>query len=107
MASLVPQSDRVVVLQSRSITALFSVIRDARTPLKEYVHHADRLLTLLAEEGLAHLPAEDVQVATPCGTYPGLRVTPTSQASAPAETLPAPHPRRDLTRAQSSRRSAR
>ena len=44
----------VEVLQSRAITALFSVIRDQKTPMKEYVIHCDRLLTILAEEGLAN-----------------------------------------------------
>ena len=61
------------VLSSRAITLLFTIIRDKRTTQRDYVAASDRLMTLLAEEGLARLPAvAPATVATPCGAYAGL-----------------------------------
>jgi hypothetical protein len=61
------------VLSSRAITLLFTIIRDKRTTQRDYVAASDRLMTLLAEEGLARLPAVvPATVATPCGAYAGL-----------------------------------
>lgn len=63
-----------VLPQTRAIVSLFSTIRDERTPHGRFAAAADRLMRLLAEEGLAQLPgAEHVTVNTPCGTFDGLR----------------------------------
>jgi len=65
----------LVVLDSKAITALFTVIRNKDTPAEKYITYADRLMRLLAEEGLAHLPpVKPVTVETPCGPYQGLAV---------------------------------
>ena len=40
----VTSKGKVVVLHSRAITALFTVIRDKNTPPKEFAAYADRLM---------------------------------------------------------------
>jgi uracil phosphoribosyltransferase len=63
----------LVVLQSRALTALFTVIRDEETEQAEFSAAADRLMRLLAEEGLTHLPGvRERTVRTPVGVYSGL-----------------------------------
>ncbi len=92
---------KIVVLHSKAITALFTLIRDKNTPPKLFAEYADRLMryavgvstgwpvscdvvldrsvscvsccSMLAEEGLANLPTvTPVTVETPCGPYAGL-----------------------------------
>jgi len=63
----------VEVLESRAITLLFSMLRKKEATQREFVAASDRLMTLLAEEGLARLPSvQPVDVVTPTGTYAGL-----------------------------------
>jgi uracil phosphoribosyltransferase len=50
-----------------------SRIRDKTVTVEEYVRSVDRMCDLLAAEGLAHLPCEEIAVETHCGTYAGLR----------------------------------
>merc|ERR1719382_434418 len=50
---------------------LLSVVRDKATSQAQYVTYADRLMNILAEEGLARLATERT-VTTPCGTCAGL-----------------------------------
>lgn len=59
------------VLSSPAITMLLSVIRDKATSQKDYVAYSDRLMNILAEEGLARL-ATKMTVVTPCGECDGL-----------------------------------
>lgn len=61
----------VHVLQSRALAPLFTVIRDASTSNATFGAHARRLMRLLAEEGVASLPASAKTVTTPCGTFAG------------------------------------
>jgi uracil phosphoribosyltransferase len=56
---------------------LFTTIRDKRTTQREYVSCSDRLMNILAEEGLARL-ATPSSVETPCGSFTGLAPAPTS-----------------------------
>jgi len=52
---------------------LMSIIRDKRTCQAEYVRAADRLMAILAEEGIARLPCVKPQVIeTPCGPFNGV-----------------------------------
>ena len=67
-------SGKVTVLDSPALTALFSVIRDEATQADVYIEYADRLLRILAEEGLARLPRTQRKVKTPCGEYDGFSV---------------------------------
>lgn len=65
----------VVLPQTRALIGLFTVIRDTSTSHGDFAHHADRLMRLLAEEGLAHMPdVKPKTVATPCGSYQGLQL---------------------------------
>lgn len=72
VAELNPKAE---VLSSRAITMLFTTIRDKATTQKDYVIAADRLMNLLAEEGLARM-AKPKRVMTPCGEYMGLEAPP-------------------------------
>eukprot|EP00992_Anisonema_acinus_P010617 TRINITY_DN6724_c0_g1_i1.p1 TRINITY_DN6724_c0_g1~~TRINITY_DN6724_c0_g1_i1.p1 ORF type:complete len:222 (+),score=80.94 TRINITY_DN6724_c0_g1_i1:2-667(+) len=66
-----------VVLNSRAITILFTVIRDKNTSVRDYVFYSDRLMRILAEEGLAQLATVVPRtVETPCGVYHGLALPP-------------------------------
>ena len=64
----------VTVVDSPAVRVLFTKIRDKSTANVDYVRYADRLMTLLAEEGLAlgH-GVTGVVVQTPCGPYHGLK----------------------------------
>jgi len=71
------------LLSSPAITMLFTIIRDKRTTQKDYVQASDRLMAILAEEGLARLPCcTEVQIETPCGPYTGLKPPPTEKICA-------------------------
>lgn len=63
----------VQLIDSPAVRMLFTVIRDKGTANPEYVRYADRLMTLLAEEGLARISVKKVQVTTPCGLYEGIK----------------------------------
>jgi len=71
MADVSSLNPRAEVLSSPAITMLLSVVRDRSTTQQAYVAYADRLMNILAEEGLARLATER-QVVTPCGECPGL-----------------------------------
>lgn len=58
-------------LSSPAVEMLLTVVRTKRTNQEEYVRYADRLMNILAEEGLARL-AQPTKVLTPCGECPGL-----------------------------------
>eukprot|EP00438_Fugacium_kawagutii_P016269 Skav226632 [mRNA] locus=scaffold2041:603367:616535:+ [translate_table: standard] len=63
------------VLSSPAISMLMSIIRDKRTCQADYVRAADRLMAILAEEGIARLPCVKPQVIeTPCGPFNGVTV---------------------------------
>lgn len=65
---------RVTVLTpTRELKALLTIIRDRETPRADWVFYADRLIRLLVEEGLNHLPFVSKTVVTPTGnSYEGL-----------------------------------
>lgn len=65
----------VVLLDSKAVRALFTILRDENTTHIDFSQAADRLMTLLAEEGLAELPGVRPKlVTTPCGRYEGLEL---------------------------------
>lgn len=73
MANIAESNPKAEVLESRAIRMLFTIMRNKTTTQKDYVAASDRLLTILAEEGLARLPSVQSQtVETPCGQYDGL-----------------------------------
>ncbi|KAE9550334.1 hypothetical protein FO519_006466 [Halicephalobus sp. NKZ332] len=64
----------ILLKQSDSLRELHTILRDRTTPNSDFVFHADRLIRLVVEEGLEHLPIENYQVKTPNGdTYEGIR----------------------------------
>lgn len=67
------ENRKAEVLSSPAISMLMSVIRDKRTCQADYVRAADRLMAILAEEGIARLPCVKPQVIqTPCGPFNGV-----------------------------------
>eukprot|EP00927_Polykrikos_kofoidii_P069919 TRINITY_DN65667_c0_g1_i1.p1 TRINITY_DN65667_c0_g1~~TRINITY_DN65667_c0_g1_i1.p1 ORF type:complete len:233 (-),score=44.20 TRINITY_DN65667_c0_g1_i1:82-780(-) len=73
MANVSELNPNAEVLSGRAITVLMSMIRDKGTSQREFVMAADRLMTILAEEGLARLPSVvEKTVSTPCGKWSGL-----------------------------------
>ena len=75
-SSFLPKENRrAEVLRSPAISLLMSIIRDKRTCQADYVRAADRLMAILAEEGIARLPCVKPQpLETPCGALNGLTV---------------------------------
>jgi len=68
------------LLSSRAITMLFTIFRNKSATQRDFVSSADRLMTILAEEGLARLPSVvEKTVTTPCGSYTGLSAPITDQ----------------------------
>ncbi|KAL2157189.1 hypothetical protein VTH06DRAFT_6325 [Thermothelomyces fergusii] len=66
--------DTVTILpQTPQLIALLSIIRDRSTPRGDFIFYANRIIRLLVEEGLNHLPTVEHTVTTPVGrTYEGL-----------------------------------
>lgn len=55
------------VLKYRALEPLLTKIRDKTTSHMQFKAHADRLMTILAEEGLASCSSKEVTVTTPTG----------------------------------------
>ncbi|TFK45468.1 PRTase-like protein [Heliocybe sulcata] len=59
--------------QTAQLEALYTIIRDKDTPRGEFLFYSDRIIRLLVEEGLNHLPVVPKTVTTPTGaTYEGV-----------------------------------
>jgi uracil phosphoribosyltransferase len=67
------QFNNVELIDTPAVRHLFTVIRNKDTLNPEYVRYADRLMTLLAEEGLARIGVKKCIIDTPCGKYKGLK----------------------------------
>ncbi|KAK4179202.1 putative uracil phosphoribosyltransferase [Triangularia setosa] len=72
--STVVSFDNVTVLsQTPQLIALLSIIRNRDTPRGDFVFYSNRIIRLLVEEGLNHLPTVSHTVTTPVGRpYDGL-----------------------------------
>ncbi|KAK0392160.1 hypothetical protein NLU13_1658 [Sarocladium strictum] len=66
--------DNVKVLpQTPQLIALLSIIRNKDTERADFIFYSNRIIRLLVEEGLNHLPVIEHDVTTPVGrTYKGL-----------------------------------
>ncbi|KAG5928680.1 Uracil phosphoribosyltransferase, synthesizes UMP from uracil [Claviceps pazoutovae] len=66
--------DNIHVLpQSPQLIALLSIIRNQHTERADFIFYSNRIIRLLVEEGLNHLPTVEHNVTTPLGrTYNGL-----------------------------------
>ncbi|CEG75454.1 Putative Uracil phosphoribosyltransferase 1 [Rhizopus microsporus] len=59
--------------QTSQLKGLMTIIRDKNTPRADFIFYADRIIRLLVEEGLNHLPVVDKAVKTPTGNeYKGI-----------------------------------
>ncbi|XP_020089271.1 uridine kinase-like protein 3 [Ananas comosus] len=55
------------------IRGMHTLIRDAKTTRDDFIFYADRLIRLVVEHGLGHLPFKEKQVITPTGSvYTGV-----------------------------------
>ncbi|OIW06426.1 hypothetical protein TanjilG_05197 [Lupinus angustifolius] len=62
-----------VMLATFQIKGMHTLIRDVRTTKHDFVFYSDRLIRLVVEHGLGHLPFTEKQVKTPTGcVYPGV-----------------------------------
>ncbi|KAI5921314.1 uracil phosphoribosyltransferase-domain-containing protein [Camillea tinctor] len=68
------EHDNVVILpQTPQLIALLTMIRDKNTERADFIFYSNRIIRLLVEEGLNHLPVVEHTVTTPIGsTYAGL-----------------------------------
>jgi len=65
----------VTLVQSAALPYLFAKIRSEETSPQEFAFYADRLMRILAEDGIAQLAPKEVVVKTPTGdTYTGSAV---------------------------------
>ncbi|CAK9784980.1 unnamed protein product [Cutaneotrichosporon oleaginosum] len=63
----------IVLPPTAQLQALLTVIRDERTGRGDFVFYSDRIIRLLVEEGLNHLPVVPQTVKTPTGVqFPGV-----------------------------------
>ncbi|CAL9730187.1 uracil phosphoribosyltransferase [Monosporozyma unispora] len=59
--------------QTNQLTGLYTIIRDKNTTRPDFIFYADRIIRLLVEEGLDHLPVVKKTVATHTGeNYEGV-----------------------------------
>jgi len=64
----------VTVIPSKACLNLFTKIRDRTLPPAAFEHHANRLMTILAEETIAELAITPVTVHTPVAAFDGVTV---------------------------------
>ncbi|KAG6861496.1 hypothetical protein C0995_015923 [Termitomyces sp. Mi166 len=59
--------------QTAQLEALYTIIRDKNTSRGDFLFYSDRIIRLLVEEGLNHLPVVKRTVETPTAMEAGLR----------------------------------
>ncbi|EED18429.1 cytosine deaminase-uracil phosphoribosyltransferase fusion protein [Talaromyces stipitatus ATCC 10500] len=63
-----------VLPQTPQLIALLTMIRDQNTPRADFIFYSNRIIRLLVEEGLNHLPVVEHTVTTPVGrSYLGVK----------------------------------
>ncbi|OXV08991.1 hypothetical protein Egran_03246 [Elaphomyces granulatus] len=63
-----------VLPQTPQLIALLTIIRDQQTSRDDFIFYSNRIIRLLVEEGLNHLPVVEKSVTTPVGrTYLGVK----------------------------------
>ena len=63
--TLPPNAERMP--QTPQLHALLTIIRDKNTQRSDFIFYSDRIIRLLVEEGLNHLPVFEHTVNTPTG----------------------------------------
>ncbi|OAY29538.1 uridine kinase-like protein 5 isoform X1 [Manihot esculenta] len=62
-----------VIFSTFQIRGMHTLIRDVKTTKHDFVFYADRLIRMVVEHGLGHLPFTERQIKTPTGSiYPGV-----------------------------------
>eukprot|EP00824_Muranothrix_gubernata_P002650 TRINITY_DN13209_c0_g1_i2.p1 TRINITY_DN13209_c0_g1~~TRINITY_DN13209_c0_g1_i2.p1 ORF type:complete len:293 (-),score=46.95 TRINITY_DN13209_c0_g1_i2:108-986(-) len=62
-----------ILRRTAQVSAMLTIIRDKETPRSDFIFYSDRIIRLLIEEALGHLPYKHKSVMTPTGaTYEGL-----------------------------------
>jgi uracil phosphoribosyltransferase len=59
--------------RNAQLEALYTIIRDKDTSRGDFIFYSDRIIRLLVEEGLNHLPVVPRVVETPTVRAPGIR----------------------------------
>ncbi|KIM27221.1 hypothetical protein M408DRAFT_330136 [Serendipita vermifera MAFF 305830] len=63
----------ITLRQTAQLEALYTIIRDKKTGRGDFIFYSDRIIRLLVEEGLNHLPIVPKTVMTPTGVeYAGV-----------------------------------
>ncbi|KAL2529016.1 Uridine kinase-like protein 5 [Forsythia ovata] len=66
-------SNVFVIYSTFQIRGMHTLVRDAKTTKHDFVFYADRLIRLVVEHGLGHLPFTEKQIITPTGSvYTGV-----------------------------------
>lgn len=60
-------SNSYTLRQTSQLDALLTIVRDRTTQRGAFIFYSDRIIRLLVEEGLNHLPVVDKSVETPTG----------------------------------------
>ncbi|KAF1947102.1 uracil phosphoribosyltransferase [Clathrospora elynae] len=68
------QANVHILAQTPQLIALLTMIRDRSTGRADFIFYSNRIIRLLVEEGLNHLPVEGHEITTPVGrTYAGVK----------------------------------
>lgn len=68
------QANVHILPQTPQLIALLTMIRDRSTGRADFIFYSNRIIRLLVEEGLNHLPVESQEITTPVGhTYAGVK----------------------------------
>ncbi|KAF2086896.1 PRTase-like protein [Saccharata proteae CBS 121410] len=63
-----------ILPQTPQLIALLTMIRDKKTERADFIFYSNRIIRLLVEEGLNHLPVVEHTITTPVGnTYDGVK----------------------------------
>ncbi|KAK8199588.1 uracil phosphoribosyltransferase [Phyllosticta capitalensis] len=67
--------DNIHILpQTPQLISLLTMIRDKKTDRADFIFYSNRIIRLLVEEGLNHLPVQEHTITTPLGTqYSGVK----------------------------------
>ncbi|KAL5365449.1 uracil phosphoribosyltransferase-domain-containing protein [Aspergillus floccosus] len=74
VSKALPYENVHVLPQTPQLIALLTMIRDKRTGRADFIFYSNRIIRLLVEEGLNHLPVVEQPVTTPVGrNYLGVK----------------------------------
>jgi len=74
VSTQLPNDNVHVLAQTPQLIALLTMIRDKNTNRADFIFYSNRIIRLLVEEGLNHLPVVEHTITTPVGrTYSGVK----------------------------------